>query len=210
MFCDFRNRGELARDHLPQDLLYVLTLYVEALNNAIRAARGTISYVELDSICALFGLDRGTGQAAQNALQAVAAIEGVIADINNRLGRQWDCKMNVAVTVHVGRAAVGEIGASDPPTVIAIGEAVDVANALRKAAAAQGKQFAISEAGLCRGRPRPAAAGPHHAACAWPRPGCPGIGVGDGPVVASVVETDRGAQPPRGVAAAVVRLIRQA
>jgi adenylate cyclase len=53
--------------------------------------------------------------------------------------------MNVVVTIHTGRAAVGEIGASDPPTVIAIGEAVDVANELRKAAAAQGKQFAISE-----------------------------------------------------------------
>jgi adenylate cyclase len=146
MFCDFLNRGELARDHLPQDLLYVLTLYVEALNNAIRSARGTVSYIELDSVCALFGVDRGIDQAAQSALQAVAAIERVITDINNRLGRQWDCKMNVVITVHAGRAAVGEIGMSDPPTVIAIGEAVDVANELRKTAAAQGKPFAISEA----------------------------------------------------------------
>ena len=63
MFCDFLNRGELARDHLPQDLLYVLTLYVEALNNAIRSARGTVSYIELDSVCALFGIDRGADQA---------------------------------------------------------------------------------------------------------------------------------------------------
>jgi len=146
MFCDFLNRGELARDHLPQDLLYVLTLYVEALNNAIRAARGTVSYVELDSVCALFGLDRGIGQSAQSALQAVTAIERVMTDINNRLGRQWDCKMNVVITVHAGRAAVGEIGMSDPPAVIAIGEAVDVAKELRKTAAAQGRQFAISEA----------------------------------------------------------------
>jgi adenylate cyclase len=146
MFCDFLNRGELARDHLPQDLLYVLTLYVEALNNAIRLARGTVSYIELDSVCALFGLDRSSDQAAQQALQAVAAIERVITDINNRLGRQWDCKMNVVVTVHLGTGAVGEIGASDPPTVIALGEVVDAANELRKTAAAQGKQFAISEA----------------------------------------------------------------
>jgi adenylate cyclase len=146
MFCDFLNRGELARNHLPQDLLYVLTLYVEALNNAIRLARGTVSYIELDSVCALFGLDRSSDQAAQQALQAVAAIERVITDINNRLGRQWDCKMNVVVTVHLGTGAVGEIGASDPPTVIALGEVVDAANELRKTAAAQGKQFAISEA----------------------------------------------------------------
>jgi len=146
MFCDFLNRGELARDHLPQDLLYVLTLYVEALNNAIRSARGTVSYIELDSVCALFGVDRGIDQAAQSALQAVAAIERVITDINNRLGRQWDCKMNVVVSVHAGRAAVGEIGMSDPPTVVAIGGVMDAANELRKTAAAQGKPFAITEA----------------------------------------------------------------
>jgi adenylate cyclase len=146
MFCDFLNRGELARDHLPQDVLYVLTLYIEALNSAIRAARGTVSYIELDSVCALFGIDRSAKQASQSALQAVAAVERVITDINNRLGRQWDCKMNVVVAVHTGRAAVSEIGASDPPTVMAIGEALDVVNELRKTAAAQGKHFAISEA----------------------------------------------------------------
>jgi adenylate cyclase len=104
-----------------------------------------VSYVELDSVCALFGIDRNVDQAAQSALQAVAAIERVITDINNRLGRQWDCKMNVVVSVHAGRAAVGEIGMTDPPTVVAIGEAVDVANDLRKMAATQGKPFAITE-----------------------------------------------------------------
>ena len=145
MFCDFLNRAELASDQLPQDVLYVLTLYVEALGNAIRAARGTLSYIEIDHVCALFGVERSSARAAQHALQAGAAIERVIADINNRLGRQWNCKMNVAVSIHAGRAAVGEIGSSDPPTVMAVGEAVDVANELRKAAAAQGKQFAISE-----------------------------------------------------------------
>jgi class 3 adenylate cyclase len=54
--------------------------------------------------------------------------------------------MNVVVSIHIGSAAVSEIGSSDPPIVMAIGEAVDVANELRKVAAAQGKQFAISEA----------------------------------------------------------------
>src|SRR5262249_23644044 len=142
---DCRNRAEVAGDQLPQDVLYALTLYIEALGNAVRAARGTMSYVELDSVCALFGVDRDAAQAAKNALQASAAIERVIADINNRLGRQWNCKMKVAVSIHAGRAAIGEIGQSDPPVVMAIGEAVDVATALRKAVAAQDKQFAISE-----------------------------------------------------------------
>jgi adenylate cyclase len=145
MFCDFLNRAELARDHLPQDLLYVLTLYVEALGNAIRAAGGTLSYVEVDSVCALFGLERGLEQAAQQALQAAGAIERAIADLNERFGRQWDCKVQIAVSIHAGGAVVGEISSSQPPVVMALGAAVDVANELRKAAAAQGKAFAISE-----------------------------------------------------------------
>jgi adenylate cyclase len=145
LFCDFLNRAELAGDHLPQDLLYVITLYVEALANAIRGAHGALSYVELDSICALFGLECDATQAAEQALQAAGAIESAISDLNDRLGRQWDCKMKIAVSVHAGRAAVGEIGSSDPPAMMAIGEAIDVANELRKATAALGASFAISE-----------------------------------------------------------------
>ena len=145
LFCDFRNRADLAADLLPQDLLYVLTLYVEGIGNAIRASGGTLSYVEFDSICALFGHDGGAN-AAQGALRAAGAIEGVIADLNNRLGRQPDNRLKITVSIHGGHAAIGEIGASEPPMLMAIGEAIDVANDLRKAAAERGKAFAISEA----------------------------------------------------------------
>jgi adenylate cyclase len=145
LFCDFRNRADLAADHLPQDLLYVLTLYVEGIGNAIRASGGALSYVEFDSICALFGHEGGAN-AAQGALRAAGAIEGLIADLNNRLGRQPDNRMKITVSIHGGHAAIGEIGASEPPTLMAIGEAIDVANDLRKAAAERGKAFAISEA----------------------------------------------------------------
>jgi adenylate cyclase len=145
LLCDFRNRAELAKEHMPQDMLYVLTLYVDALGKAIRSAHGTLSYIEPDSICALFGIERGPAAAARHALQAAVAIERVMSDLNERFGRQWDCKVSVAVSIHAGRAVVGEIGASDPPTLMAMGEAMDVVEELRKAAAAAGKTFAISD-----------------------------------------------------------------
>ena len=144
LFCDLRNRADLSTDHLPQDLLYVLTLYVEGVGNAIRASGGALSYVEFDSICALFGHE-GDANAAQGALRAAGAIEGVIADLNNRLGQRRDSKVRIAVSIHAGRAAIGEVGSSEPPMLMAIGEAVDVANDLRKAAAERDKAFAISE-----------------------------------------------------------------
>ena len=120
LFCDFLNRAELAGEHMPQDLLYVLTLCIEAIGNCIRTARGTLSYVELDSVCALFGLERGPERAALQALQAAEAIERAMSELNERLGRQWHCKVEIAVSIHAGPAVVGEVGSSDPPAVMAI------------------------------------------------------------------------------------------
>jgi adenylate cyclase len=144
LFCDFRNRADLSSGHLPQDLLYLLTLYVEGVGNAIRASGGTLSTIEFDSICALFGHE-GDGNAAQGALRAAGAIEGVIADLNNRLGRQRGNKVKIAISIHGGHAAVGEIGSAEPPVLMAIGAAVDGANELRRTAAEHDSVFAISE-----------------------------------------------------------------
>jgi len=145
LYCDFRNRADFANDHMPQDLLHIMTVYVDGLSHAIRAAGGMLSYVESDSICALFGVDAGTQACSQRALQAVGAIEGVIADLNNRLGRHEGGRLKISVVVHSGHAAVGEIGSQEPPLVLAIGEAVDVANDMRKLAADRDRAFAISE-----------------------------------------------------------------
>ena len=145
MYCDFLNREELARDGMPQDLLYLLKLYGERLGDAIRAAGGTLANVGLDGLSALFGIDHEPARAALQALQAAGEIERVISDLDNRLGREAHRKLRIAVSIHAGRAAVAEIGASDPPAFIAVGEAVDVASELRKLAGAHGKLFAISE-----------------------------------------------------------------
>jgi adenylate cyclase len=145
MFCDFLNRADLAHDHMPQDLLYLLMRYLDAIGNAVRLAGGALSSVRPDSVCALFGLECGLPQAARQALRAAAAIERAIADLNNRLGHQGDSKVKIAISIHAGPAAAGEIGSSDPALVIAVGEALDVVNEVRKAAAAQDKPFAISK-----------------------------------------------------------------
>jgi len=145
LYCDFRNRTDFASDHLPQDLLHILTVYIDGLSHAIRSAGGVVSTIESDSICALFGIDAGAEVCAQRALQAVGAIEGVISDLNNRLGRHEDDRLKISVVVHAGHAAIGEIGSSEPPMVLAIGQAADVANEMRKLAAERDRAFAISE-----------------------------------------------------------------
>jgi len=131
--------------HLPEDVLYILTLFVEGVSNAVRAHGGHISFLEQDSICALFGVDRRSDDAAQRAVQAAGAIAGVISDLNVRSGRQGDSRLQISIAIHAGPAAVGEIGSAETPIWLATGSAMDVANELRAAAARSGKAFAISE-----------------------------------------------------------------
>lgn len=146
MFCDYLDRDALTRDQLPQDLLYLVTLYGEAVSKAIRSAGGTIGTVGPDGVCAFFGLERQPARAAQRALTAASAIDRVISDLGTRLGREGNRTMKILVTIHAGRAVIGEVSSTDPPAVIAVGDAVTVAAELRKAAAAHDKLFAISEA----------------------------------------------------------------
>src|SRR4029079_16979150 len=95
LYCDVRNRADLAIDHLPEDVLYILTLFVEGVGNAVRAHGGHLSFLEQDSICALFGVDRWSDHAAQRAVQAAGAIAGVISDLNLRSGPERDSRFAV-------------------------------------------------------------------------------------------------------------------
>jgi adenylate cyclase len=110
---------------------------------AIRACGGTISYVDHDSVCALFGLTGTSEHAARQALRAAAMIEQALRELNARLGRQWLCKAEIAVSVHAGRAIIGEVG-GDADAIMAVGNAVEVAMQLRAALAANGKSFGVS------------------------------------------------------------------
>jgi adenylate cyclase len=82
----------------------------------------------------------------------------VIADLNARLGRHLDCVVKIAVTLQAGRAVVGEVGSTDPPTMMALGETMDAAHALRASAAAREAGFAISQPALAAAGIEPPAA----------------------------------------------------
>ena len=145
LFCDFHSPSDLTRGQPPQDLLYVRKIYVEGIGAAIRRCGGILSYVEFNGIRAFFGLDGPIAPAAKRALEAAGAIQGVISDLDNRLGRQHHGALKIAVSIHTGQAALAEIGLSSSPSVLAAGEALDTADELRKVAIAQEKLFAISE-----------------------------------------------------------------
>jgi adenylate cyclase len=143
VFCDFVNRAELARNHMAQDLMFVFVRSVEAIIMALRACGGTISYVNHDSVCALFGVAENPQHAARQALRATAMVQQALRELNARLGRQWLCRAKIAISVHAGRALIGELR-GDVNAMMAVGNALEVAMQLRAALAVNDKSFGVS------------------------------------------------------------------
>jgi adenylate cyclase len=110
---------------------------------AVRACGGTISYVNHDSVCALFGVAGNPEHAARQALRAASMIELALRELNAGLGRHWLCKAKIAVSVHAGRALIGEVR-GDVDATMALGNALEVAMQLRAALAVNGKSFGVS------------------------------------------------------------------
>jgi len=149
-------RSEATGHQLPQDLFYGVTRHVEAIGHAIRAAGGTISRADAESVQALFGLQSGARRGAEQALAAARAIANPGTNLVERLGPRSG--MTVALTLHVGRAVVGEVDAGEQPAVMAVGEAIDQTNEIRRAAAPRRRRFAVSQPVYALAGSQPAAA----------------------------------------------------
>src|SRR5262245_12993865 len=143
LFCDFANSEALTRDYMAHDALFAFKRYAESACQAIRSAGGTICYVEHDSIFALFGLSGDLDHASRCALTATADIERALRDLNDRLGREWGCRAEIAVSIHAGRVALSKIGQLTD-LIIAAGDALKVVAEMRKLAVAGQKPYAVS------------------------------------------------------------------
>jgi adenylate cyclase len=143
LLCEFCNRSDLERDHLPHDVLFVFTRYAESACRAVHDAGGTVSYVGHDSICAIFGLHVSLSRASRQALAAACHIGMALNDLNDGLDQRWGCHANIVVSVHAGFAALSYIG-QGVETMIAAGPAMETVEALGAQARQANKAFAIS------------------------------------------------------------------
>jgi adenylate cyclase len=156
LYCDFTNSEELVRDHMAHDVLFAFKRYAESACHAIRSAGGTICYVDRDSIFALFGLSGDLERACRSALTATAEIDQSLREINDRLGQEWGCRADIAVSIHAGRVALSKIGQTTD-LIIAAGDAVEVASEIRKTAMAERKLYAVSNSVFAAAKVEPPA-----------------------------------------------------
>jgi adenylate cyclase len=148
LFVDLIGREELARSLLPQDLQWVLTGLYRAVDQAVRAAGGTLLHAGQEHASAVFPAGRDPARACGRALAAVRALQEAVQRIGQGLDDHWKAALHVAISAHVGPALVDPVELSTPGSkiAVAVGPAIDEIDDLRAFLATQRGGAAVSDA----------------------------------------------------------------
>ncbi|WP_240787150.1 adenylate/guanylate cyclase domain-containing protein [Ramlibacter rhizophilus] len=132
LFIDLRRWTTLSERHLPHDLAYVLDQFFEVVGTAVRSAGGVPNQFIGDSVMALFGLEQDVPTACRQAIAATQAIESEIQRHRDRMRHEFGATLDFGIGLHMGLAAVGEVGWRETRTFTAVGDTVNTAARLQE------------------------------------------------------------------------------
>jgi adenylate cyclase len=145
LFVDWRNRASFGRRHLPQDVLYLAKVFTETVGSVVQATESAALDVGTESAIAIYGLREDIVTACHEAATAAAAVERGLDRLNSSLAREFGEAMDYTICLHTGHAAVADVGARDASRIMAVGEAVDDGERLRRLATETGSRLIVSE-----------------------------------------------------------------
>ena len=133
LFVDLVGQEALAGALLPQDLQWLLTGLYRAVDQAVRAAGGTLIHAGQEHASALFPAERDRARGCAPALAAVRALETAVQDLGRGLDDHWKTELRVAICAHVGPVLVDATQLTAPGArfVVAVGPAIAAVDRLR-------------------------------------------------------------------------------
>jgi adenylate cyclase len=138
MFTDLRRFMRLAetfqRD--PSGLLDILNAHLTCVVRAITICGGNVEKFMGDGVFATFGACGPQPDHSYRAMAAAIGLVGATEALNRRRAADWGFRLGVGVGIAVGPVVVGRVGSEQRWEVGVIGDAVNVAARLVRAAAA--------------------------------------------------------------------------
>lgn len=136
VFADIRGYTRLAEELTPDALVRVLNQYLEILTAAIWQEEGTLTMFIGDALMAIFNAPLPQPDHAERATRAAWAMRCAL-ERNLTISHADVPAVHYGIGVHTGNAVVGNIGAHERmQNYTAIGDAVNIAQRLQSAAAA--------------------------------------------------------------------------
>ena len=138
LFADVRGFVSLTAQYPPEGVLALLNRYYDAVTPAIHAHGGTIDNFRGDGLMAIFGAPNALPNPAASACAAARGMLERLAVLNRGLAKDGLPTLAIGVTMALGEAVVGNVGARDRYNYTAIGDGANVAARLQEVAKAEG------------------------------------------------------------------------
>jgi adenylate cyclase len=141
---DWRNRAALARSMLPQDAVFLARHFHDTVSLPAREEGGLECDRSANASAFVFGVGIDLTIACRRALSAAHDVEQALADLTDRWRNEFGVTADFAICVHVGPAAIGDMGSGLSRGLTAAGPAVEAAQSLRMAAATRRTRIVVS------------------------------------------------------------------
>ncbi|KAM3095124.1 CHASE2 domain-containing protein [Phormidesmis sp. 146-35] len=148
LFCDVRGFTALSYQLPADQLVAQLNAYLNAMVEAIVAARGTIDKFIGDAVMAEFGspVSQGEKNDAMSAIRAALAMRRALLQLQFRWRKQGKVLFHHGIGISYGEVIAGNIGSLQRMEYTVIGDAVNVASRVQGLTKENGTDILITEA----------------------------------------------------------------
>lgn len=141
---------QLSKDTDPEKLLRHLNAFHQKAMHAIESRQGIVDHMHGGSIIALWGIPKSTPEDVPHALQAAQEIRAAATSFGAALKKDGESPSRLAMGLHYGALAVGQVGTADRLEYSAVGEGLEIAGRIQEFAEQFGTDLLITGAAASR------------------------------------------------------------
>jgi class 3 adenylate cyclase len=147
MFVDIRSFTARAANLKPHEAMSFLNRFLHAMVEVVEIEHGGMINKFLgDGFMALFGVDSGGHNHADEALAAGRGLERKLEGLNSDLARRGEEAIRIGIGINSGRVIVGSIGSPQRMEFTVIGNTVNIASRIQTLNKAVGTTLLLSRA----------------------------------------------------------------
>ena len=146
LFADIRDFTTMSATRSPEDVVALLNRYYVVVTRALHSHHGTIDNFRGDGVMAIFNAPNTVDNPADAAVAAARAIFARLARLNRKLVAEGRPALAIGVSLALGDAVVGNIGAPERYNYTAIGDAANVAARIQEVTKTSGLPLVATRA----------------------------------------------------------------
>lgn len=127
LFCDIRGFTSMSEKMKPNEVVYLLNNYFEAMIEVVFKFNGTLDKIIGDELMVLYGVPIKTDNDAQSAVNSALEMMATLRRFNNEMESKGYPKLQIGIGVNAGQVVCGNIGSKRQMNYTVIGDPVNLA-----------------------------------------------------------------------------------